>query len=212
MMKTKIVVALALLLALVAGRARAESDDVLARARTHFEAGQALYNLGNYSEAEREFAAGYQLAPRREFLINLGQCYRKLEDLDKAQMMYARYLRDAPPDDVHRRAAEQILRDLDAQIAARPTPPTERAQSAAPPPATASSPSANPLLDAPAPTVTARPQRKSWLKRNWWVIPVGTVVVGVAVGTGLYFGLRGTPVCTAKDALCVDGTQWATSH
>jgi hypothetical protein len=51
--------------------------------------------------------------------------------------------------------------------------------------------------------------RKSWIKRNWWIIPVGTVVVGAAVGTGVYFGTRSASTCSAKDLLCVDGSQWS---
>jgi tetratricopeptide (TPR) repeat protein len=209
----KIAVAgMALLLALTSGRALAQSDDALARARTHFEAGRALYNLGSYTEAEREFAAAYQLAPRRELLINLGQCYRKLDELDKAQKMYAHFLREAPPDDMHRPAAEQVLHEIEALLAARkpPPPPPPLVRKPVVGPDNAGAPSAaNPaLLAAPATTVRSGPPRKTWLKRNWWVIPVGTVVVGAALGTGLYFGLRAPGVCTAKDALCVDGSQW----
>ena len=96
-----------------AAAAHAQSDDTVARARTHFEAGRALYQLGNYDEALREFAAGYQLAPRPQFLLNLGQCYRKLDDLQKARAMYQRYLHDAPSSDAERDQAQQILAEID---------------------------------------------------------------------------------------------------
>ena len=99
-----------------AGGARAQNDDPIARARTHFEAGRALYQLGNFTEALREFAAGYQLAPRPQFLLNLGQCYRKLDDLKNAREMYQRYLHDAPTTDAERPQAEQILLEIDRQI------------------------------------------------------------------------------------------------
>ena len=99
------------------GAGAGANDDPVTRARTHFEAGRALYQLGNYNEALREFAAGYQLAPRPQFLLNLGQCYRKLDDLPNAREMYQRYLHDAPASDPERPQAQQILAEIDKQIA-----------------------------------------------------------------------------------------------
>lgn len=179
---------------LACGVARAQSDDDVTRARTHFEAGRALYQLGNYNEALREFAAGYQLAPRPQFLLNLGQCYRKLDDLANARAMYQRYLHDAPPSDAERPQAEQILAEIDKRIADR------EAKQASPPPMP-------PPVAAPAATTltqTAPPPRKSWIKRNWWVIPVGAVVVGVGVGLGVYYGTRAPDPCSGANLTCWD--------
>jgi tetratricopeptide (TPR) repeat protein len=105
--------------ALVSAQALAESDDAIGRARTHFEAGRALYNLGNYTEAQREFAAGYQLAPRPQFLINLGHCYRKLDNLPRAREMYQRYLAETRADDPLRTQAEQVLAEVEHELAQR---------------------------------------------------------------------------------------------
>ena len=183
--------------------AQAQSDDPVARARTHFEAGRALYQLGNYNEALREFAAGYQLAARPQFLLNLGQCYRKLEDLPNARAMYQRYLHDAPATDAERPQAQQILAEIDKQIA-------DQQAAAAPPPvtplpstATAVPPSTS---DAATATLTqkAPPPRKSWIKRNWWIIPVGAVVVGVGVGLGVYYGTRAPDPCSGANLTCWD--------
>jgi Flp pilus assembly protein TadD len=171
------------------------SDDDVTRARTHFEAGRALYQLGNYNEALREFAAGYQLAPRPQFLLNLGQCYRKLDDLANARSMYQRYLHDAPQSDPERPQAEQILAEIERQIADR--------QAAQAPPA----PVTPPPIAAPAATTltqTAPPPKKSWIKRNWWVIPVGAVVVGVGVGLGVYYGTRAPDPCSGANLTCWD--------
>src|SRR5207245_1911554 len=115
------------------------SGDDLARARTHFEAGRALHKPGNYTEALREFAAGYQLAPRPAFLLNLGQCYRMLDDLGKAREMYQRYLREAPAGDPERAQAQQVLVEIDKQIAERPS-------------------SLPALKELPAPTRTTKPE------------------------------------------------------
>ena len=198
-------IAVAVAMLVCAGAAQAQNDDQTARARTHFEAGRALYQLGNFTEALREFAAGYQLVPKPQFLLNLGQCYRKLDDLQKAREMYQRYLHDAPATDPERPQAQQILAEIDQQIADRQAPPT-------PPPVVASPSTSAPQPAAATLTATAPPPRKSWIKRNWWIIPVGAVVVGAAVGTGVYFGTRSASTCSAKDLLCVDGSQWSAQH
>src|SRR4051794_25921696 len=76
---------------LVAGTLRAEPDRE-ERARAHFEAGRVQYNLGDYKGAVREFAEGYRLVPRPQFLVNLGQAYRRLGQLERAREMYNRFL------------------------------------------------------------------------------------------------------------------------
>jgi len=48
------------------------------------------------------------------------------------------------------------------------------------------------------------PPRKSWIKRNWWIIPVGAVVVGVAVGLGVYYGTRAPDPCSGANLTCWD--------
>jgi len=183
-----------------AAAAHAQSNDDISRARTHFEAGRALYQLGNYNEALREFAAGYQLAPRPQFLLNLGQCYRKLDDLINARLMYERYLKDAPATDPERPQAEQILAEIEKQIA------DQQAAKAPPPPPLVNASPSSPMASAPASSTltTAPPPHKSWIKRNWWVIPVGAVVVGVGVGLGVYYGVRANDPCAGANLTCWD--------
>lgn len=192
---------MAVLFALVfaSGTARAQSSDDLSRARTHFEAGHALYNLGNYTEAQREFAAGYQLAPRAGFLLNLGQCARKLGDIERAQEMYRRFLAAATADDPQRAEATQVLAELDEQLAERPVVSPTPSPEKQPQPVVVVAPAVQPA----ALTLTARPPaRKSWIKRNWWVIPVGAVVVAAGVGVGVYFGTRPASACRSGDLAC----------
>ena len=165
------------------------------RARTHFEAGRALYNLGNYTDAIREFSAGYQLVPRPQFLVNLGQAFRKLNDLERARDMYKKYLAEAPPNDPEREQVRQIVADLDMQIAAlppKPLPVPVVVKEAPPPPAA--------VIVASEP-----PKKKSFIQKHWWISPVaGVVVAGVAVGA--YFGTRpsGQVDCSAATLGCID--------
>src|SRR5262245_8458149 len=77
----------------------ARADELESQARTHYAAGKALYELGNYSDALRELLAGYSLVPKPQFLLNLGQCYRRLGEPLKAREMYAKYLATSQPTD-----------------------------------------------------------------------------------------------------------------
>jgi tetratricopeptide (TPR) repeat protein len=183
-----------MVLALLAGRAQSQApstaptgtEDALQRARMHFEAGRALYKLGNFTEAAREFGSGYELAPRPGFLLNLGQCYIALRDLPKAREMYQRWLHDAPDNDPERRQAEDILAEIERKLAAQP------AESVAPPAGVA---------PASAATVHAAAlPRRSWLKRHWWLLPTSLVVVGASVAVGVYFGTRHDP-CAGADVI-----------
>lgn len=82
---------------LVAAVAWAAPDpSTVARAKAHFEAGEGLYKLGDFQGAARQFAAGYSLVPKVEFLINLGQAYRGIGDLANARRMFERFLEQAP--------------------------------------------------------------------------------------------------------------------
>jgi tetratricopeptide (TPR) repeat protein len=191
-----VAVCLVLVAALTTSRAHAETGDALLRARTHFEAGRALYNLGNYTDAIREFSAGYQLVPRPQFLVNLGQAFRKLNDLERARDMYKKYLSEAPPNDPDREQVRQIVADLDQQIAALPPKPEPAPVVAKP---------VTPAPEAVVATTAPPPEKKSFIRKHWWIIPVAAVVVaGVAVGA--YFGTRpsGQVDCSAATLGCID--------
>jgi hypothetical protein len=215
--KTLVRLLIALVLVTSAAASRAQSADAVARARTHFQAGRALYDLGNYTDAIREFSAGYQLVPKPQFLINLGQSYRKLGDLERARDMYKRFLADTPPDDPDRGQAKLVLADIEKQIAARPPQPISESKSPPPPPApgtttaepkTAATPTATPTPASSSLAVTTTPpppEKKSFVRRHWWIFPVGAVVLaGAAVG--IYFGVRPAPQvgCGEASLGCID--------
>jgi len=165
--------------AMAADKPAPTAADNINRARTHFQAGQALYNLGNFNDAIREFSAGYQLAPRPQFLINLGQSYRKLGELEQARDMYRKFLVETDPKDPARTQVEPLLHDIEQQILTQPPKPKPQ------PKPVVVEPTANPLVVA---VVPPRPQ-KSFARRHWWIFPVGAVVLaGAAVG--IYFGVK----------------------
>jgi tetratricopeptide (TPR) repeat protein len=155
--------------------AHAEEVDRLARSRAHFEAGRALYSLGNYRDALREFTSGYQLEPRPQFLLNLGQTYRKLDELERAEEMYRSFLTTAPPDAPERPEVTRLIGEVERGRAARAV-------------AEPVAPRATPSVAIAAPAPSAPKQRSVW-RRTWWLVPIGAAVLaGAAVG--IYFAAR----------------------
>lgn len=186
------------LLVLVATLPARADDDRQTRARAHYEVGLGMYHLGNYRDAIREFSAGYELAPRPEFLINLGQAYRKLHDLDHAREMFKRYLAASDAQAPDRKQVLQLLDEVEHARAVEPPPVMESPPAETESPVVAPAPVA--LVATPAP-----PPRKSALKRYWWTIPVGAVLVGAAVGLTLYFTLPPSQVaCNSATIACID--------
>jgi tetratricopeptide (TPR) repeat protein len=92
------VVAAVVLVACVALGARpadartTRGPDARERAGLHYKTGSAKYAAGDYSVALAEFEAGYAAHPSPAFLVNIGQCLRKLDRLDEAAMAFRRFL------------------------------------------------------------------------------------------------------------------------
>src|SRR2546430_3921986 len=86
------------LCAALSAPARAGGDDE-ERARGHYEIGLGLYRLGDYHGALKEFAAGYELAHKPGFLLNLGQTYRKLGELREARDLHRQLPAEVRGDD-----------------------------------------------------------------------------------------------------------------
>jgi hypothetical protein len=190
-------VRLLVVLVLLSGHAHAQADAV-SRSRVYFETGMKLYQARLYDDALRSFETGYQLAARPGFLINMGHCYRALGKPRQAREMYSRFLVDAPSHDPNRKGVENLVAELDQQIAA--LPPVE----VPPPPAP---PAPAPPVVAPAPVVAAAPappvEKKHGIRKLWWLIPVTIVAAaGIAVGLGLGLTQRSCPsgdLCVVAD-------------
>ena len=186
------------------------SADDLARARTHYQAGKAHYELGQYEDAAREFAAGYGLSPRPEFLINLGQAYRGAGQPKKALEMFEKYLERAPSEARERAQVEQLAGELRLELAKEKAEEDVRRDAEA-----ASSPSApapgsdTPRVTTLTPTepvgnalVAPEPQKTSALV---WALPLGVLVAG-GIAAAIIIPLATNPVqCSGATGLgCVD--------
>jgi tetratricopeptide (TPR) repeat protein len=195
----RLLFALALTCAATAGaQAPADAD---ARARAHFETGQGLHHLGDYSGAIREFAAGYVLRPRPEFLLNIGQAYRRLGALPEARSMYQRFLVEADPAHASRKEVERLIAEVDAELARARTPgtlakPIALAELAAPSPAPAPTPAPPPLTPPPPPPSN---------RRTVIAVVVVAAVLVVAAAVGLAVGLAYQRDPTPTEGVAVFG-------
>jgi tetratricopeptide (TPR) repeat protein len=182
-------IAAAALIALLAAADPGAAGDLGGRpddssARALFERGEVKFNLGNFEGAAADYQAAYELDHRPALLFNVGQCYRNLENYERARFFYRRFL-TLDPQTPNRRETESLIdlmsKRLDEQrakvdLAARANEP---ASGAATPPAFA--PSLPTLQRTEAPAADGRGQpvyRRTW----FWVGVAGVVAGGVAAG------------------------------
>ncbi len=166
--------AIATIMVLLFSAAARADDDSESRARAHYEIGVGMYKLGDFHGALKEFAAGYELARKPGFLVNIGQTYRKLGELAKARAAYQQFLVEAPQNDAKRSNVESLLAEIEEQLRSHPPPPE------APPPvapiATASAPPSVSLAPPP------RRDRRGLRIAGLTIGSVGVALVGAGVG------------------------------
>jgi tetratricopeptide (TPR) repeat protein len=110
-------VLLALLLALSGTQALAANAADRATARRAFERGSRLYQQARYAEAAAAFEEAYRAVPNAVVLYNLGQCYERLGELEKALNSYREYLRLVPKAE-DREAVQTLIASLEGRLEA----------------------------------------------------------------------------------------------
>lgn len=162
-------------------------------AAAHFQKGRVLFESASYAAALDEFNAGYEAFPLAGFLVNIGQCQRKLDRLDDAAASFQKYL-DAESTDPKLRAevqdalaeiASERDRRLTAEVEARRQrdeaerrhPVEEEPRRAAAANLTMHSPASVAMTERAPVTVVAEHPQKS---RKWVWAVVGVLAVGVA--------------------------------
>jgi tetratricopeptide (TPR) repeat protein len=187
--KSVVFVTLAVM-SLAASRAPASN---IVRARRHFRSGKAAYAAGEYRRAIKEFLAGYRIAPKPAFLVNIAQSYRKAGEPREALLYFRTFLEVAPRSPM-RKEVERLVEELEREEVAREqdepgvqakaiTEPPPARPSAAPPPHLLSRPPAPPPR-----TPTSAP-----FYRRWWFWTAAVAVVAAGVGAGVYLGTRDGP-------------------
>ena len=162
--------------------APARADDAATRvAKRHYVSGEKLFALGKFDQALEEYEQAFEAEPLPDFLYNIGQCYRNLDDLEQAIFSFKKYLKLAP-DASDRDKVEKLIDELEEKQARGEgkkliAPPPPRPPAPSPPPASM-----------PAPKVATHTP----LYKQWWFW-TGIVVVGAAGGVGVYELTKSSP-------------------
>lgn len=88
-------------------------------AAQHFQKGRALFEAGSYGAALDEFSAGYDAYPLPGFLVNIGQCQRKLDRLDDAAASFQKFLDSSSGDARLRGEVQDALDEIATERARR---------------------------------------------------------------------------------------------
>jgi tetratricopeptide (TPR) repeat protein len=169
----------------------APSGDAKAVALKAFQRGTSYYQREEYDKAIDQFESGYQAVPQGVFLYNIAQSHRMAGRADRALAYYRQYLQMSP-DAKNRAEIEERIAALEKQVGPAPTllVPSVVPGAAEPAPAGLFSPEEEQRKAAQA---RARRRRNAGIAVG---VIGGVLVVGAAVGLGLYFGLPKPPEVT----------------
>jgi tetratricopeptide (TPR) repeat protein len=90
-------------------------------AANHFQRGRALFETNSYAAALDEFNAGYEAYPLPGFLVNIGQCQRKLDRLDDAVASFQKFLDSDVADPRLRLEVQDALAEISQERSRRVT-------------------------------------------------------------------------------------------
>lgn len=158
-----------------------------AAAKKAYEQGTAHYKKGEWDPAIEQFELCYKNLPQPVFLFNIAQSHNKAGRPEKALEYYKKYLNDAPTAP-NRAEVEQTVAELEQQLTPA-KPAVEIAQLQTFPVEVASEP--------PPKGFVAKSSIWPFSKKTWIIIGAaagGAVVLGTAIGLGVYFGTRGPTI------------------
>jgi tetratricopeptide (TPR) repeat protein len=155
----------------VSGVAHAGDDAATRSSKKHYERGEKLFALGKFDDALAEYQQAFDAKPLPDFLYNIGQCYRNLDDLDQAIFSFKKYLKLAP-DAPDRDKVEKLIADLEDKKARGEG--KKLIQPPPPPP--------------PLPPPTAHTP----IYKTWWFW-TGVVAAGAATSFGIYEATKSSP-------------------
>lgn len=155
----------------------AEADDPSNEARSAFEEGSRLYDLGEYDKAIARFERSYTLSGAPSLLLNIAQAHRLRGACAQAAAFYRKYL-EKLPGSPHRLEVLSRIAEMDAcgepKGVATPLPPP------------APTPAPRPLEPPPPPAAPPRPtEDASWKILTWTGVSLAVVGTGVGVTTGV---------------------------
>ena len=121
-MNSRVLLAICITIAALAGRVRADDADALKKAQSFFDQAQTDYLQGRYDEAAKEFQDAYAARPFPQFLYNVGAAFhmkgKKASDIEaygKAVEFYKKYLSEEP-NAADKAKVEKAIGVLEAEI------------------------------------------------------------------------------------------------
>ena len=166
----------------LASQARGDDAADLQAAKQHYQKGVALFDLGHYDEAIKEYELAYEAKSDPSFLFNIAQAHRKAHHVEQALQAYRAYLARATDTKMHDYVEARIAElEREPKSAPTPTAPVENKPSPSPAQVTPSPPveTATPAPTIVKPTVqTKRPVRARLVAG----VVLGVVGLGLAVG------------------------------
>ena len=121
-MNSRVLLAICITIAALAGRVRADDADALKKAQSFFDQAQTDYLQGRYDEAAKEFQDAYAARPFPQFLYNVGAAFhmkgKKASDVEaygKAVEFYKKYLSEEP-NAADKAKVEKAIGVLEAEI------------------------------------------------------------------------------------------------
>src|SRR4029077_13425175 len=76
-----------------------------------FQRAEKSFNLGRFSEALADYQSAYEAQPLPPFLFNIAQCYRNMQNYERARFFYRRYLA-LDPHTANRRLVEDLIAEM----------------------------------------------------------------------------------------------------
>ena len=116
--RSALLVMVALAGSLATGRASAADDTVEDRqaAAREFAAAQRAFGAGDFKLAAEQFEAAYKHKPHHASLWNAARARQRMGDTARAANLYARYLREAPPNARDRNTALASMQKLSPKL------------------------------------------------------------------------------------------------
>ena len=154
----------------VSPRVAHAEDPAMRAAKRHFERGEKLFALGKFDEALDEYQKAYDAKPIPDLLFNIGQCYRNLDDYDKAIFSFKKYLKEEP-DAPNKDAVDKLIEELE----------DKKAHS-----------DGQRIVGGGGRPTKKHPTEETPIYKQWWFW-TGVGVVAVAGSVGIYEGTKGGP-------------------